>query len=174
MTNISIQLGSDGPILGLTVSIPLRLAEDDVTSAESDLEAKLLGALSMPNANALLRVIRGNILSESTGAPAVKAVLYTAALFEFGNLVKPYYEEDTLDITFRSRIRVLDLDLILRPYYGNITPALQELEAKGLHPAISEWILDRFLSDNGLYRAAATACICVIAALIDLNIVVTT
>ena len=173
MTEVSVKLGTGASILGLTATIPPRVAEDDVTIPESDLESALSARISMPYTNTLLRILRENVITEPNTAAAVKAILYTASLFEMGNIVKPYYEDDTLFISFRSRRKVIDLDAILKPYYGNVTPAIRELQASGVHPAICEWLLDRFMSDNGLYRACAVACMCVIAALADLGVTVT-
>ena len=173
MANVSIQLGTNASTLGLTVAVQPRVAEAEVTTTESALEEALASGVSFKYTNTLLGILRSNVITESNYAAAVKALLYTASVFETGNILKPYLEDDTLFIEFRSRRRLLDLDEIVRPYYGNIMYALRELQTAGVHPAICDWVLERFMSNNGLYRVSAAACICVIAALLDLGIVVT-
>lgn len=65
-----------------------------------------------------------------------------------------------------TRNPLLSIDDNMKPYYGYVEPALQELYAMGLHQPFGEMWLDYFLKDHAVYRVNTTCCMCAAGAVL--------
>lgn len=113
-----------------------------------------------PKLNKLFRKLRDNILTQYIPHAAYRAILVEASSRELGVVMRDFWGKGILDVEFKSRTNLLDLDTTLRPYYGAVIPALNECYELGLeHPYGEQW-LEYFRKDNGVYRVNMVCCMC--------------
>jgi hypothetical protein len=172
-TPIDIVVLPDIGILGIDNLIPPVEAEVDLAAPTSGVEYRLGRALSRPNCEVLRDLLYKNVLTAPHAAASPRAIVYTALLFAFRPLFAPYLPASTLYVTFSTRRKLLELDTILKPFYGSVLPAVGEITKGGVHPLITDFIIEQFRLENGLYRAAATAALVLCAAFLEDDIVVT-
>lgn len=128
-------------------------AELALVSAQYALEARFP---SLPALQRLSKVLVPAVLTEDTATARLYAVF---ALARSADGVRSV--EDTLGIVprgvFRSRRPMRDIDALLIPYYGNVMPALVELETLGATTIMRDRWLRLFLGNDARSRVTAVA-----------------
>lgn len=131
---------------------------EDLEPDLNDLEYvwDLPGALD-PNLSLLLSQLRANVLTEAVPHAELRAILWRAARPPLGVCVSDYLRRRDLLVTFRSLRNIVELDAALAPFYGNVIPAIDELQALGLTAAAKEMWLDAFQQRSPVNRVATVA-----------------
>jgi len=146
---------------------------EDTEPAPTPVEQRLIDGISSSNTERLRSKLMEVILTERVPHAQARAVVVSGALFEPGALFDGFFDARALAVDFRSKQRLLDIDLALQPLYGYVVPAMTEQQVRGVDPVIINFWLDFFRKDNGLYRANVVAGLCISGALLDEDFVVT-
>jgi hypothetical protein len=141
---------------------------EDTTRGPLVVEDRLISGVSQPHVNALLKGLRRNVITESNNQAAVRAIVVLGTSAEPGTIFFGTFRPRTLDVQFRSKVNTLDIDAAISDLYGNIRPGLMELRQAGMDEAVTNYWLDYFRKDNGLYRVYVAAAMCIAGATRDL------
>ena len=146
---------------------------EDTNPTPTPVEQILIDGVSYPTLNKLLSALKQSITKGPGATVQARAIIVTAHLFEPGDLFVGYFDDEVLSVTFATKSRVLDVDELLKPSYGYVRGAIGELKQARIDPTITDMWLDYFRTDNGLYRVAVTAGMCLTGALLDAGFRVT-
>ena len=141
---------------------------EDTTRTPIIIENQLISGVSQPHVNVLLKSLRRNVITENNNQAAARAIIVLGTRGEPGSVFFGTFRPRTLAVEFRSKVNTLDIDAAIAPLYGNIKPALEELRVAGMDQAITDFWLEYFRKDNGLYRVYVTAAMCIAGASRDL------
>lgn len=137
-----------------------------LTSVEVALEEGFPGKTHLQR---LLTRLSDAIITDTQAPARWRAIIVEAAKRETGVAIRDFLPKDVLDVEFATRRRLIDVDQLLRPYYGHVTPAVEELVQMGLEREVGDFWLEYFLKDNAVYRVNITACLCVGGALLKMG-----
>jgi len=132
-------------------------------------EVQLLSGVSYPSTNRLLKRLLVDQLTEKVPHAMARMITVLATAAEPGSVFVGLFQPRFLDVEFRSKQNVLDIDTALQPYYGNVRPALAELQAAGVDRAVTAFWLDYFRKDNAIYRVYVVNAMCLSGALRELS-----
>lgn len=117
----------------------------------------------------LLDRLLSAVLTEEVPHAQYRALLRRAVVPPRAACVSNFLRLRDLEVDFRSTRNVIEVDAVLTPYYGNVIPALAELQALGLHAAAQEMWLDAFQQRSPVNRVATVAQMVTWAALLLLG-----
>lgn len=141
---------------------------EDTTAPLTIIENRLIDGVSQTHVNTLLKGLRRNVITESNNHAAARAIIVLGTRGEPGSAFFGAFRPRFLNVEFRSKINVLDIDAAIAPLYGNIKPGLAELRTAGMDNAVLDFWLEYFRKDNGIYRVYVTAAMCLSGAMRDL------
>lgn len=127
----------------------------------NELQILTKGLPNLKHTNRLLNQILSADSVTRTVDDRVKSLLVEAQKRETGAVFRGVYE-----VTTDSPISHLKVEESLKPYYGHIEPALEELYQLGMARPYGEYWLNYFLKDNPVYRVNAVCCMCAAAAVL--------
>jgi len=99
------------------------------------------------------------ILKASPYHARLRAITIEAAKREPGTPLRDALSLTATTPSFKNPRRVLEIDELLQPFYGNITPALGTLQTFGVERPITDFWLSYFMKDNAIYRVNVVACL---------------
>ena len=127
-------------------------------------EDQLLAGVTPRNLNQLLGKLRLNVLGEQVPHAVARMITKLATAAEPGTVFFGLIEPRFLDVRFRSKRNMSDIDAALQPFYGSVRPALTELQLAGVDVAVTEFWLGLFRKDNAIYRVYVVNAMCLAAA----------
>lgn len=124
------------------------------------IESQLLAGVTPRSLNTLLKRLRLSVLDEQIPHAVARAITVMGTAAEPGSVFFGLVEPRFLDVRFRSKRNMADIDADLQPYYGSVQPALKELVNAGMDLAVTEFWLDYFRKDNAIYRVYVVNAMC--------------
>jgi hypothetical protein len=142
---------------------------EDTDPRPLGVETQLLAGVTPPNLNQLLTKLRLNVLGEQVPHAVARMITKLATTAEPGTVFFGLIEPRFLDVRFRSKQNMADIDTALQPFYGSVRPALTELQVAGIDVAVTEFWLNLFRKDNAIYRVYVVNAMCLAAATRELS-----
>lgn len=137
---------------------------EDATPNPLSVENQLMQGVTPRAVNQLLSRLKIAVLTEQVPHAVARAITKMATTAEPGSVFFGLIAPRFLNVQFRSKRNMTDIDTDLQPYYGNVIPGLNELKLAGIDPAVTDFWLEFFRKDNAIYRVYVVNAMCLAAA----------